>query len=397
MYNAIVAQPNSTSAVAQQFADQFGGRWIEIFDPLDAVEAVFQHVETLASSRTTRHTARQYRICLYDYLAFCGAVIEQDQTDKTRIDGDIFDFSAMGIHTSQQMKDYISYCLRENRTSKTIKKYLAPVRLYLEALRKKPFFGVTGDVRFIIEDAKQLFEMAADVDAPPEVYKSSQSAGQRGVRLNLTQVKEYIAQIERDTLKGKRDLALFYVGLVSMLRVSEIQRMRLCDIRIGSKSPYEITVIGKRNNVDPVGLDQAGYALILDWVEAYNAGLDHDDERRITADKPIWQSLRHGDNYEAVGVNGFDPAKGMSANAIRKMLDQRTPDVVREQIGNRGLKPHDLRRTTALALAEQNVPIPAIQRQLRHSNAQTTSNYIGEFVDLGRGLISNYWQLEVAS
>lgn len=366
-------------------------RWVSIFDPYAAVKSVFTHIEKLASSRTTRHTARQYRICLYDFLEYCGAVIERDQTDKTRIDGDYFDFRAMQLHTPTQMEEYIVHCLQHGRDSKTINKYLAPIRFYLDAIRKQPFIGLTGDIRYLILDAKEMFDLARLVDPPAAETKSSESAGQRGVRLNLTQVKEYVSAIDRSTLAGKRDAAIFYVGLISMLRVSEIARMRLCDIKQGTKTPWEIKVVGKRNNTDPVGLDKQGYDLIIEYVTAYNAGLPEDDIRRITHATPIWQPLHCGSHYLSLTNKKFNPAQGLHTDSIRKMLRTRTPLVVSEQIGQDGIRPHDLRRTTALGLAEQNVPIPAIQRQLRHSNASTTSQYIGHFTDLSRGLISNYW------
>ncbi|MEL6526430.1 MAG: hypothetical protein AAFQ07_12055, partial [Chloroflexota bacterium] len=126
----------------EELARRLGGQWVEIFDPYKAVERVFQHVETLPSSTTTRHTARQYRISLYDYLTFCGADITQDQTDKTRMEGDSFDFRGMGLHTEQQMRDYISYSQVQGRSSATIKKYLAVVGHYLDGLQKQAFIGV---------------------------------------------------------------------------------------------------------------------------------------------------------------------------------------------------------------------------------------------------------------
>jgi integrase len=368
--------------------------WVNIFDPLRAVNQVFNHVEKQASSRSTRHTAQQYRICLYDFLEFCGAAIRRDQSDKTRMDGDSFDFSQMALHTPEQMEEYIRYSIEQKRSSATIKKYLAPIRLYLKALKQQSFVGLEGKARYLILDAKEMFELAADVDAPAAETKSTESAGQRGIRMNLSQVKEYTGAINRDTIAGKRDAAIFHVGLVSMLRVSEIARIRLCDIRPGKKSPWEIVVMGKRNNVDPVGFDQAGHQLIMDYVDAYNAGLDADDPRRITKTSALWQPLRSHDNYCTVGVNGYEPAIGIRENAIRRMLMSRTPEIVCEQIGKKdGIRPHDLRRTTALGLAERNVPISAIQRQARHSNAQTTSNYIGEFTDLSIGLITNHWSI----
>ena len=387
----IISQPHTLVELPQRRADNF---WVQVFDPMRAVQQVFNHIEKQASSRTTRHTARQYRICLYDFLEFCGAIIEQDQSDKTRMDGDYFDFAEMQLHTPEQMENYIGYSIEQKRGSATIKKYLAPIRLYLKALKQQSFVGLMGDARYLVLDAKEMFEMAAAVDAPPAEAKSSESAGQRGVRMNLSQVKEYSSQIDRNTLKGKRDAAIFHLGLVSMLRVAEIARIRLADIRQGKKSPWEIVVRGKRNNVDPVGFDQMGYQLIMDYVEAFNAGLEAEDPRRITKESPLWQPLRGHDNYCAVGVNGYNPAHGMSDNAIRRMLMSRTPEIICEQLGQKGgIRPHDLRRTTALGLAEKGVPIPAIQRQARHANAQTTSNYIGQFTDLSIGLITNHWSI----
>lgn len=388
----IIAQP--TEIVVSPDNRYSNNTWVQVFDPMRAINQVFNHIEKQASSRSTRHTARQYRICLYDFLEFCGAVIWRDQTDKTRMDGDRFDFSELGIHTPEQMEAYIRYSIEHERSSATIKKYLAPIRLYLKALKQQSFIGLEGKARFVVLDAKEMFELAADVDAPAAEIKSTESAGQRGIRMSMSQVKEYASSIDRETIKGKRDAAIFHLGLVSMLRVSEIARIRLCDIRQGKKSPWEIVVMGKRNNVDPVGFDQAGYQLIMDYVEAYNAGLDADDPRRITKTSALWQPLRNGDNYCSVGTNGYAPEIGMRENAIRRMLMSRTPAVVCEQLGKMdGIRPHDLRRTTALGLAERGVPIPAIQRQARHSNAQTTSNYIGQFSDLSIGLITNHWSI----
>ncbi len=381
-HNNDLPQPNS-----------YDNKWVQIFDPYAAVKAVFNHIEKQASSRTTRHTAKQYRICLYLYLEFCGAYIIRDQSDDTRMDGDYFDFSNMHMHTPAQMDEFIVHSIQSGRSSRTINKYLAPIRHYLTALRRQNFLGLTGQIRDLIHDCKDIFQAAAEVDAPPAETKSSESAGQTGVRLNLSQVKEYMRSIDRSTLSGKRDAAIFYVALVSMLRVSEIARIRLSDIRQGSKTPWEIKVMGKRNNVDPVGFDKTGYDLIMEYVEAYNTGLPEDDTRRITRDTPLWQPLRCGSNYISLDETWFNPADGLSADSIREMLKKRTPKVVSEQIGQDGIRPHDIRRTGALGMAEQNVPIPAIQRQLRHSNASTTSNYIGNFTDLSRGLISNYWTI----
>lgn len=390
--------PIAEMTVRERFNEAATAGWVQIFDPMDAVSRVFQHVETLPSRHTTRHTARQYRICLYDYLEFCGAVIDLDQRDKTRLDGDVFDFSEMRIHSPEQMQDYISYCIDEGRTSKTIKKYMAPIRRYLNALRKQMFFGLTGEKRMLVDDVKQIFELAADVNAPRVEYKSSEGAAEKGFWLNLSEVKTYFDEIEQDTKGGRRDLALAYVALITGLRVSELARMRLCDIQPGKTAPYDVRVLGKRNNTDAVGLDKQGYDLIMNYVALYNAGLEDDDPRRIGDKTPLWQPLRRGDNYAVVGVNHYEVEVGMKTNAIRRMFDKRTPDVIRERNGGKGMTPHNWRRTMGTGLRDKEAPLHAIQRQLRHESIATTDKYLKKPDDLSIGLLSNYWHglIEVA-
>ncbi len=361
-------------------------RWVSIFDPYAAVKAVFTHIEKLASSRTSRHTARQYRICLYDFLEYCGAVIDRDQSDKTRMDGDYFDFRAMQLHTPTQMDEYIIYCLENERDSKTIGKYLAPIRHYLNALRRQPFIGLQGDIRYLILDAKEMFELAALVDAPPAKKESGEPTG---IRLSKAQVMEYNRNIDRATLAGKRDAAMTHVMLVACLRVSELARLRLCDIYMG-KNSWEIKVIGKRNNTDPVGFDQEGVDLIMDYVNTYNEGLPEADPRRITRETPVWQPLRCNSTYVALDETWFDPQAGITADSIRKIVKRRTPARLIEEIG-KSMHPHDWRRTTAESLDENGAPLTGIQRQLRHASPTTTSNYIGKRTNLRRGLITNYW------
>ena len=381
---------------------EFDDLWKAYFNPLAAVESVFKHVEKLPSSRTTRHTAKQYRLCLYDFLEFCGAVIYRNQDDPTTIEGDTFNFDNMRMHTPDQVEDYIIWCIEEGRASSTINKYLAPIRHYIKALRKQSFLGTEGRERYFIFDCKELFENAADVDAPPPESKSSEDAG---IRLTKEQVKTYTRAIDRTTLSGKRDAALFHTMLISGLRVSEVARMTPDSIRQG-RHTWEIHVIGKRNNTDPVVLDNEGIALINDWIEAYNAELPEDDPRRIQGDVPIWQPLRAGDNVIAIDETRynkktdtyeqwFNPMNGMSQDSIRRIIARRTPEALKIEIGQT-LKPHDVRRTLAHMLNEYRVQLTIIQRILRHASPNTTVKYIGKKINMQSGILSNYlsdiWQ-----
>ena len=53
-----------------------------------------------------------------------------------------------------------------------------------------------------------------------------------------------------------------------------------------------------------------------------------------------------------------------------------------EQIGLEGISPHDLRRTAASLARKGGASIEQVQVMLGHANPQTTSEYIGEGLDL---------------
>ncbi len=52
------------------------------------------------------------------------------------------------------------------------------------------------------------------------------------------------------------------------------------------------------------------------------------------------------------------------------------------QVGLRGISPHDLRRTAAALARRGGASIEQVQVMLGHSSPQTTSQYIGEGLDL---------------
>ena len=380
---------------------QVHGKWTKIFDPYAAIHQMWKEVEKRASSHTTRHTARQYRICLYDFLTYCGAVIileldaDGKQKDKTRVEGDMFDFSQMRLHTPELMNAYIvDYCGRaKERSPKTIKKYLAAIRQYLKALRNQRFIGITGDIRWTIQDVKETIDLAMQVNPPDEITKTSVNLGRRGIWLNKAQLREIMSQFDVSLKKDARDKAILAVAFESALRVSALSNLRLCDIKRG-KNCWEVVAMDKRNNVSPKGISDRTYDLILAYVALYNEGLAEDDERRITATSALWQPMRHGDNYETIGVNHYCVERGLGANAIRKMFVVRTPDVLREELGltaDEGVKPHDARRTVINGLIDAGVALKTAQRVAGHSSISTTGQYLDDDVNLATALLGNIW------
>lgn len=386
-------QGTATAALNQQAQ----GMWTQIFDPYAAIVSMWKEVEKKASSYTTRHTARQYRICLYDFLRWSGATVLEDQSDKTRIDGDYFDFSRMRLHSEDEINRYIvDYCFGEKqRSPKTINKYLAAIRQYIRKLRNQPFFGITGDKRWLIQDVKEMLDLSMQVKAPDDLHKTVENRGRVGIWLNKSQVREIANQFNPALKKDARDKAIMAIAFEGAFRVSELARIRLSNIKRG-KDCWEIRVMGKRNNISPVGISDRTYELIHAYVDLYNADLDDDDPRRIQQDNPLWQPLRHGDNYSTIGVHRYDPKIGLRANGIRRMFVQRTPAALKEELGlaeHEGIKPHDARRTVINGLLDSGVPLKTAQRVARHSDISTTGQYLPDEVNLATALLGNIWDV----
>jgi integrase len=69
--------------------------------------------------------------------------------------------------------------------------------------------------------------------------------------------------------------------------------------------------------------------------------------------------------------------EGITPHAIYKLVNHYT-----KLAGVPDVKPHDLRRTAALLSRRGGASIEQVQLMLGHASPQTTSNYIGEMLNL---------------
>ena len=363
--------------------------WLNYFDPDAALQAVVNHVETLPGSRYERHTMRAYLGSLADFCRFSGAKV-------LRYGDEAYDFvfNSMVMPTGDGVREYVAHCKRQLLTSSTITRYMAAVRHFLRALEEQPVYPQSGADFVFIMEAQRQFRLAAGVKNPAADRTSNRPAlEQYGTRLNLIQVNTLFASFEDEmhTLTGQRDLALLYLGITSGLRAAELARITLNSITQGSDC-YEVRVRGKRSNHDPIGIDATAYDLITHYVAAWNTRLEIEGavgaqraapSCRITGDVPVFQPLLRGDHIPPVGLRSFDPAQGLSARAILKIVDRRT-----EQALGTGITAHDMRRTCAYLMRNNGFEWDQIRAQLRHRSIGTTEKYVGQQQDLSRALLS---------
>lgn len=361
--------------------------WLDYFNPQLALDEARDHIESLPGSRHERHTMRAYLSSLADFCSFHHADVTR-RADKDYT----FDFDTMHMPSRTSMINYIAHCKRRGLASSTVTRYLASVRLFLKGLTHQQVMPRSGSDFIFIMEAQRQFNLAGSVPNPsPDKTSNRPALEQHGTRLTLAQVNQLLDSFtpEINTLTGKRDLALLYLGITSGLRAAEVARLTLNSITQGADC-YEIRVRGKRSNYDPVGIDSTAYTLITGFVAAWNTraapGL------HITGDVPIFQPVQRGDHQPVIGVRGYNPSKGLTPRAILKIVERRAESALKIKA-----TAHDLRRTCAFLMRSNGYEWDEIRSQLRHRSIGTTERYVGKAQNLARALLSNSVDFHVPS
>jgi len=197
-----------------------------------------------------------------------------------------------------------------------------------------------------------------------DLVKAPQVRGEvQGKRLTAQQARVLLNAPGKDTVKGIRDSAILGLLLALGLRRSEICTLTWEHITELEGHKVIANLKGKHGRIRTLKLPVWLWRLLINWGE--NSGLDMTDiERRvfvpITKDGKVLA-------YRA----------GMTPHAIYKLINTYTA-----MTGLPSVKPHDLRRTAALLARRGGASIEQVQIMLGHASPQTTSNYIGETLDL---------------
>lgn len=386
---ALAEQEPSIQIIAQpQFTAPDPLAWLHYFDPHAALQVLIDHVEALPGSRHERHTMRVYLGSMQRFVeALGGEVFHVKGEDYT------WDFSGMRLPTPADITAYIADRKRAGTGSKTIARDLSPIRHFIRALESQPVaLSNAQDFLYIMEAQRQL-RLAVQIENPaPDTVSHRPALEQHGHRLTIGQVNKLFTAFEGQMhlLRAKRDLALLYLGFTSGLRAAEISRLTLANITQG-KDCVEVRVRGKRNNVDPIGIDSTCFDLIQSYVNTWNERLatgpwygdpDPNDPRRITGNTPVFRPLFHGDHIPYVGLNGFDPQCPMDPTALNKIVARHSQNVLGFRIGA-----HDMRRTMAYLMRSKGFEWDQIRDQLRHASIATTEHYVGREQNLAAALL----------
>lgn len=221
--------------------------------------------------------------------------------------------------------------------------------------------------RMLREGAENLLIDEQDARSGRAVEGMSAPGSSAGAWLDKDQVETLLRTIDRQTLAGKRDFALFCLFIASGLRRSEMAGLTVEKFQQTGGRWALPGIIGKRNKKRDVPLPGwAKHAVDL-WREA--AGI---------TSGVVFRPINKGDKLAG---------ERMTPEAIRKVIDRQLKRI-NDHLAKQGraslpsIAAHDLRRTFAQLARKGNAPIEQIQFTLGHASVATTERYLGGKQDL---------------
>lgn len=247
--------------------------------------------------------------------------------------------------------------------------FLVQLRGYMAFLQEEGLAPRT--VQAHIHTIKGLLKTAAALDetgrlarALPvlELVEPPTTRGEiQGERLTVEERQRLIDTPGTDTLKGRRDTAMLVLMSVCGLRRAEVASLDWGHIAKVDGYPVIKNLRSKYGRVRTIKMPAGLWKLLQEY--AHLAEID------TSPDAPVFVAMKVNDTV----FHG----RRLTSSALGFMVRQRTAEV-----GLDGITPHDLRRTAASVARKGGASIEQVQIMLGHASPTTTSEYIGETLDL---------------
>lgn len=207
-----------------------------------------------------------------------------------------------------------------------------------------------------LEPSLAIVLPSLDLAKPPAVR-----GGLQGNRLTAGQRQQLLDAPGVDTCRGRRDTAILALLAVCGLRRSEVAELSWRHLTELDGHKVIRNLRGKQGRVRTVKLPPALWRLIWSWAAA--GDLD------TSPDAPVFVAVRQGDKVQH--------GQRLTNSAVAWLVTKYT-----RELGLDGISPHDLRRTAASLSRKGGASIEQVQHLLGHASPQTTSQYIGESLNL---------------
>ncbi|MGY4543951.1 integrase/recombinase XerD [Arthrobacter sp. UYNi723] len=269
-----------------------------------------------------------YRISLESYVQY---LVTQKQVRRQDIGFDHFD--------RQALKDWLVW-MRQT------KKYEpATIGLRLSAVRAFLSFASAEEITLVA-----VYQAAKNIKAPATPRK-------RIEYLEENETTAILAAHDGKDLKSRRNRMLLILLYDSGARVGEITALTIDDLALAK--PAHLTLTGKRDKSRVVPLGEKTVEHLKVYLEEF-----HPQRATRSATRPLFYSYHRGQ------------ATALSSDTVAAVLTK-AGNLHREQCPSipENLHCHMLRKTKAMDLYKQGIPLPIIMQLLGHENMSTTSAF----------------------